>query len=217
MHGFNFIVQDGFWEFGSWFWAIGSKLTIFPCFIKFSHVSVPKIWVWNLWTTTLKLKRSSGNLRICRVHSSEESVARAWKSSSQKFSEILQVARVTKVALERGTFSTQYLLERLSGGNFMQPVLLQTAQAKEVTLEWPPLFFILRSSMGSCNRAWTLFSANFEKLFKVHICILMSLQAFLDTIRTPIMLETHKENWIKRKWSFNCALLCVLLRWTFEA
>lgn len=154
MHGFNLIVGAQIWTIGVWFWINDFKLEVFSWYTMFFQVFVPITQVLDLWISTLKLKPSSGNSKIRVVHSSEESFARAWKLSSQKFYKILQTARArtrftqspARATVER-EFHTTSTFAKFADRSSDHLCFWTPARVKEVTLERRPCFQqILRNS-----------------------------------------------------------------------
>ena len=89
----------------------------------------------------------------------------------------LQSARAREFTLELGLVSHARVgVERPLSVNFMHLVLLPcfTVRSSEGSHARAELFCLhVRSSVESHARARPLFSENFEKCFKVHLCILI--------------------------------------------
>lgn len=142
-------------------------------FCKFTHISLSfgalrlHFETLNLsfegWKQIWKFQNSASPLEQQNLRSSDHSLfctsaqaTKSWlkrKLHAPKSLQVLQIARATRVALERNLSltlerpSSVHRVEKSSNQYFL--LSLQTARATEVALEQPPLCLNLRSSEGN--------------------------------------------------------------------
>ena len=179
--GCNCVHLAYFW---AWFYKLIFKDMLYCWFLSVFQKIGPKGWVLRCWMLGLSLGGKSGNSRFWFPHSSEPLC-------------IQRSARATECWLERELQALRFLVHTNTRSNERTYARARTVSHARASVErrfstsstfcifsdrsseevyaWAtPLFWQAHSSEESHARARLLFSENFEKCFKVHLCILIS-------------------------------------------